>query len=356
MKGKRITGTILAFAVLLSGCNAKTVVDETTEGTITVNEEITETTAESVTEAETTAEGIYEFNPHLHSGIVGDAIPEDYYESLYNLIDALREGKDTFECSSEEAYKWATDSVTLNNLFPAACVKISGESNDGTVPFENGIGRIYYNMPVDEFVIRETEFEAEIEDILNTWLDYDDNDYEKCLKLYDYMESTYTYGEVDTSSTHDGASYKAIRLKTGICEHLASIYAYLLMQSGVDAINIGIYEPHMCHAWTYVVVNGQGYHVDPTWSLKSGLDSNNLYLAYFMMSDDLRESTGCLLNDITAPMLPRYWLNYYEDLDLKATDKSYEFPDSGIFKELDEENKILYYYDLDNNLQQMSYA
>ena len=135
MKGKRITGTILAFAVLLSGCNAKTVTDETSQEIITASEEITETATESVTEVETTAEGIYEFNPHLHSGIVGDAIPEDYYESLYNLIDALRKGKDTFECSSEEAYKWATDSVTLNNLFPAACVKISGESNDGTVPF-----------------------------------------------------------------------------------------------------------------------------------------------------------------------------------------------------------------------------
>ena len=355
---KKIIGILLVFALVLSGCNTKEqTVDTTDESASSVTADTT-ATSETTTAApsETEAKSTYKFNPHLYSKTVGDAIPDDYYQALYNLIDALREGKDTFECPSQEAYDWATLDTTLNNLFPAACMKVTGVSNDGTIPYENGIGRIYYKIPADEFVIREAEYEAEIEEVLNTWLEDDDTDFEKCIKLYDYMESTFIYGEPDPASTGDGADYKAFVCKTGVCDHIASIYAYLLMQSGVDAMNIGIFEPGMCHAWTYVVIDGQGYHVDATWSLKKYIGTDDLYLAYFMMSDDLRISTGCLLNDITAPLLPRYWASFYEGMEFKATDKSYEFPNSGRFKELDEENKILYYYDMDNNLQQMSYS
>ena len=354
---KKLIGISLAFVLLATGCSTKGSETETTTELESVTAaDTTETSEAETSQTETKAESTYKFNPHLYSKTVGDAIPDDYYQALYNLIDALREGKDTFECPSQEAYDWAIKDTTLNNLFPAACMKVTGVSNDGTVPYENGIGRIYYNMPADEFVTREAEYEAEIEEVLNTWLEDDDTDFEKCLKLYDYMESTFIYGNPDPESTGDGADYKAFECKTGVCDHIASIYAYLLMQSGVDALNIGIFEPDMCHAWTYVVIDGKGYHVDATWSLKKYLCTEDLYLAYFMMSGDLRESTGCLLEDITAPLLPKYWANRYDDINFEATDKSYEFPESGIFKELDEENKILYYYDLNNNLQQMSYA
>ena len=349
----------MAASIVLAGCSKTEVTEETPNIETAYSEEsswIQITGPE--TEAEPVIEPIasYEFNPHLYSTTIGDVIPDDYYESFYNLVDALRAGKNTFECSSQEAYNWATDDATLNNLFPAACMKITGISSDGTVPFENGTGRIYYKMPVEEFVAREAKYEEDIEEVLNTWLEYDDDDFEKCVKLYNYMESTYLYGEVDAASTGDGADYKAFDIQQGVCDHLASIYAYLLMQAGVEALNIGIFEPDMCHAWTYVVINGQGYHVDPTWSLKSSLRTDDLYLTYFMMSDDLRISTGCLLNDITAPLLPGFWENKYDKKFFRATDKSYEFPGLSVFKELDEDNKILYYYDFDGNLNEMSYA
>ncbi|MCR4703435.1 MAG: transglutaminase domain-containing protein [Saccharofermentans sp.] len=357
MKSKKITGIVLVSAVLFSGCSKADVIEQTSAEDIVINSgttEITETTTAATTESETEPEKLYEFNPHLYSVKIGDKIPDENYQALYNLTDAVREGKDTFECASEEAYKWATDPVTLNNLLPAACMKITGESDDGTVPFENGVGRIYYNMPAEEFVIREAEYEADIEDVLNTWLDYDDTDFEKCIKLYDYMESTFVYGEIDGSSTGDGADYKAFRIRQGVCDHLASIYAYLLMQAGVDALNIGIFEPGMCHAWTYVVINGEGYHIDPTWSLKNGTD--DLYLYYFMMSDEKREDTGCLLNDITAPLLPRYWAKFYDDLDFKANDSSLEFPICSVLDFLDEENKILYYRNESGEVCEMRYG
>jgi len=355
---RQMTGTLLAAAVFITGCNTASPAVSQTETYL--SEALASGTAVSEETLKTDETGReekkYKFNPHLHSEYIGSIIPDEYYSALYNLIDALREGRDSFACPSEEAYLWATDAVTLNNLFPAACVKVSGKSDDGTTPYENGVGRVYMNMSAEEFIERENAFEAEIEEILNTRLEYDDNDFEKCLKLYDYMESTFTYADADTESTSDGANYKAFMLKEGVCDHIAGIYAYILMQAGVEAMNIGVFEPDMCHAWTYIVIGGTGYHTDATWALKKERGEDTLCLDYFMMSDERREQTGCLLNDITAPLLPLFWAKYHDAVDFKAEDKQYDVLASHTFKELDEENKILYFSDADGNVSRLNYG
>ena len=60
----------------------------------------------------------FEFNPHLYLPMLDAEIPQDYWDSFHNLCDALRAGKTTFHCSSEEAYRWVTDPSTLTELFP----------------------------------------------------------------------------------------------------------------------------------------------------------------------------------------------------------------------------------------------
>ena len=358
MKIIRITGIILAAAILFSGCNAGTGAAITTEASTTASEESTSDTSIAVTEetTETETKHTYKFNRHLYSKKIGDIIPKENYEALYNLIDALCEGKDTFECSGKDAYAWATDDATLNNLFPVACMKVTSKSTDGSTPFENGVGRIYLKMSSEEFIQREKEYEAQIEEILNTCLEDDDDDFEKALKLYNYMESTFTYGEVDAQSTGDGADYKAFQLKTGVCDNIASIYAYLLQQAGVEALNIGTYENNVCHAWTYAIIKGKSYHIDATWALKKSYETEDLYLDYFMMSDKRRTESGCPLNDVTAPLLPKFWANYYENLDFKTADDSFDGLKNSAFKRLDEVNKILYYTDYNGNEAQLSYA
>ena len=357
MKSKKITAILLTAAVILTGCNTA----RPTEATTTTSRETSETTRIVLTDPETdpeeeAAKYAYKFNPHLYSKKIGDIIPKENYDALYSLIDALREGRDTFECASEAAYKWATDDGTLNNLFPAACMKVTGKSTDGSVPFENGVGRIYLkNITSEEFVKREADYEAEIEEILNTYLEYDDDEFEKALKLYNYMESTFTYGEIDPAETHDGADYKAFQLKTGVCDHIASIYAYLLMQAGVEALNIGTFED-TAHAWTYVIINGKSYHVDATWALKSTLGTNDLCLDYFMMSDKRRTETGCPLNDITVPLLPGFWVNRHEGLDFKTADDKYDILKYCTLTGLNEDTKVLCYTDVNGNPKELSYA
>ena len=168
---------------MVSGCNRGKA--ETTEQTVlsgvagqTATSDVTET---SVTE--TTASEPFEFNPHVYSGKIAERVPQDYWDSFYNLCDALRKGEDTFQCSSQEAYNWATDVGVLCDLFPPAGAKIEGKSTDGSPAFENGIGKITYKTDIDEWKKREADFEAMIVDIINSTVEKDDTDFETTLSL-----------------------------------------------------------------------------------------------------------------------------------------------------------------------------
>ena len=63
---------------------------------------------------------------------------------------------------------------------------------------------------------------------------------------------------------------------------------------------------------------------------------------YFLMSDEQRVETGCLVDDLTAPLLPRYWVNR-SSVELHADDDRYFCPSGSYFMSLDEENKTLHY-------------
>ena len=284
----------------------------------------------------------YEFDPHLYVPILADEIPQDHWESFYNLCDALRAGESTFECSSEEAYRWATDPAILNALFPVACTKIKGQSSDGSVPFENGVGRIYYQMPIDEYLERQAAFEEMITDILNEHLQSDDDQFEKCLKIFDYIATNYFYQYDFVDQKGDGANYITFLTHEGQCIDLAGVYTYLLLQAGVEAIQVGCQTPDIAHEWVYVIIDGRGYHSDVTWSLKSDGNGADLKLTYFLMSDEQRTDTGCPVDDLTAPLFPHYWVKR-SSVELLADDNSYFCPAGSYFRSLDEENKTLYY-------------
>ena len=281
----------------------------------------------------------YAFKAHLYSPLLSRYYPQAWWDSLYHLCDALREGRDTFACASQEIYDWCMDEVTLAHMFPAACMAVTGKSNDGTVPFENGVGRIYYNIPPEEFVARQAEFETLIEDLLNSVLEPDDTEFEKSLKLYAYMAANFTYGDITIDG--EGFTYTALRNKQGICEHLSAVYTYLLLQVGVDALAIGCFDG-VDHAWTYMIVDGEGYHTDPTFALHGPQEPLNL--TYFLDTEEERIEQGMVMDDLTAAMVPGYWLSYTET-SLPATSETYACLHWKEFVSLDEEQKMLYYDD-----------
>lgn len=339
---------ILLAAGLLTGCRAKPEqsAPETTE--LSAAETTAENATEPETQTETTATAAapepYTFNPHLYSPKLSAEIPQDHWDSFYHLCDALRKGEDTFACSSQAAYDFATDPSVLAHLLPPACMKVTGESSDQTVPFENGTGRIFYNMPAADYVKRQAEFEELVTDVLNQYLEPDDDDYEKCLKLYNYMESNYVYEDFP-NGCGDGAYYYTFMTHKGVCDELSGVYMYLLMQAGVEALEIGCEDSVMAHAWTYVILDGKGYHIDPTWALMSYNDTDRLSLEYFMMTDEHRMNDNCSVEDLTVDLLPQYWANQ-SSLTFPASDDRYYAKDYAVLDSLDEQNKIMHYTDM----------
>ena len=345
MKNKRVLCLVLAVSFLISGCNkGKTEATDKTD----ISGVAGQTAASDITtssQTETTASEPFEFNPHVYSGKIAERIPQDYWDAFYNLCDALRKGEDTFGCSSQEAYNWATDVSVLCDLFPPAGAKIEGKSTDGSPAYENGTGKIHYNMPVEDFLKRESDFEVLITDILNSTIEKDDTEYERALKLYLYVAKNYVYDYslIENLSNDENYVFACFKEKKGQCVNFASVYAYLLLQAGIDAVSYRIYE-ELCHAWTYAVIDGKGYHIDTTWALQAdGIEG--VYLDYFMMSDKERIADGCTLTDPNVTLLPECSVNK-TNVKFDAKDGQYCIRDYCRFVSLDEENKIVHYTDL----------
>ena len=61
------------------------------------------------------------------------------------------------------------------------------------------------------------------------------------------------------------------------------------------------------------------------------------------------------LGDLTVQLLPQFWVSK-SSITLPATDVSYYPGPYSTFKSLDEENKILYFYDSDGAILELNYG
>lgn len=369
---RRFVCIVLAAVLLISGCGtsgnnvsaggtalnsdsaAESAAAESAAAEESTAEEESAATGESdaVQESEeTTGEakredaGDFEFNPHLYSPTIAKVRGEEYWEGLYNCVDALRAGKDTFECASAEVYEWCASTIVLYAFFPVGGIYTKEHRADGY--FKNGIGKLEYTIPVEEYLEKEEEFEKEICKILNENVEPDYDEVEKCLALYDYVATTCSYEalphEISAEEMKNlpmGGTYGCVLRHKGMCVDFGVFYSYLLLQCGVDALEIGTYD-NICHSWTYVVIDGKGYHVDTTWALKENYDGK-LWLDYFMMTDRERaDNTGAKPENFSLD----HFFSESEILDLSATDKRFVPLHGGKFRKIDREKKIIYYDD-----------
>ena len=291
----------------------------------------------------------FTFNPHVHSDLVSEVVPEETWDSFYNMCDAIRAGEDTFECVSKEAYEWCTDEVTIGSYLPAACTKVAGSG------YKDGVGKLKYKMDKEQFLAREQAFEEEICKMLNEATRSDASDFEKLMGIYDYVckHWVYDYSEIDGASIEEFGNYACLMRRDGICAEIASALTYLLLQCDVEAMPFGT----SCeHEWTYVVIGGKGYHVDATWALHGDYPEERLNLDYFMMTEDDRISQGLEKERFQADMVWIWKTDY--DLDrFTATDDSFSAIHGGAqFVGMDTEKNVIKYITWDGKQRELSYG
>lgn len=289
-------------------------------------------------------EGHYEFKPHVFSKKYLEYHGEGIMKSFFNMVDALRAGEDTFECTDENAYGWCTGGRLINYFFPVATGCIEPMQGTGSGAYQNGVGKINYTIPKEEFLEREKAFEEMVVSILNTSISDDYDDFEKCLGLYEYVTMNYRYDyyvyeHLNELPFNYTSTYRCFEEKHGICCEIAGMYNYLLLQCGVDSEECGgDHREIESHAWVFVTIDGQSYHIDPTW----GLTTIYSPLAYFMMTDEIRDSRDnfpvekmCLCGDgDDSRKIFEFW----------ARDDRYEELWQGNYLGMDRENKKIIYY------------
>ena len=243
---------------------------------------------------ENNVDGHHTWNPHVFGYFHQQYHGDEKREAFFNLIDALIAGETTFECANEDAYYWAIGGRFITRFFPPAtdCIEYSSEG------YKNGVGSIKLTVPEEVLAARISEFGQMVTEILDDVVSDDYNDFETAIALYDYIARNwvYDYEEYDAMQESvwddEDSIYRCFKERKGICWEIADMYAYLLMQCGIEADEVSgdlSYMPEG-HEWTALKINDKWYMADATWALT---DWTTCYLEYFLFDEDRRIDVDC---------------------------------------------------------------
>ena len=137
----------------------------------------------------------------------------------------------------------------------------------------------------DDHTARVLAFEQRVESVVRAEIKARYNECERALALYRWTAQNINYLDGD-----DVTPYHALMDGVGICQSYESVYRYLLLQVGIDALSGGAFmTDEAAHAWTLVSLNGVWYHMDPTFESAQTLGAG---LWYFGMDDTRRLQSG----------------------------------------------------------------
>jgi len=299
--------------------------------------------ADATTTHDNSVQAVNAFNPHVFSKRATTLFGEDTRDSFFNLCDALKNGEDTFKCSSDEIYRTCFEGNLINLYFPAAANNITLEETSG---FSDGVGKIKYLIPKEDYLAQEKAFENNVVSALNESIEPSYSDFEKALNLYVYISQKFVYDyemyeDYLAGNAKNISAYRALMEHKGISQELSSLYSYLLLQCGVEADVISGYNINGDHQWSYISLGDKDYHVDPTSGLSSpDLFDDNTPLDYFLMTDITRaERDGFTASE--------YVLCGRSDcrqiIDFEASDDKFSALAGGYFLSIDPEHNSITY-------------
>ena len=294
----------------------------------------------------------YTFNPHVFSEFYLIEHGEERRDAFFRYVDALRAGEDEFECKTEGDAAWCSGRLATY-FFPVGGVYTSAKYEG------NGKAKITYNIPKEEFLEKEKDFEERIVAILNDVLEEDYTDFEKALALYEFMTeyTVYDYEMLEHSSEwmDEQSGYRVLMEQKGICWEIACLYQYLMLQCGAKAeesVGAPEKEDEDLHAWNYVTLDGQGYLIDATWGVTERREPN---MEYFLFTDDMRERRDGYKSESFD--IGGYGLyGARKKYSFEANDERYSELWYGTFLAFDEEEKCVFYRDIFGEINRFDYG
>ena len=151
-----------------------------------------------------------------------------------------------------------------------------------------------YTMAGSTLEIAKAELCAAADEILANIKD-SMTDYEKELILHDELVKRTVY---DLNAPHAHDAYGALVEGRTVCEGYAEAFQYLLHRAGIKSFLVIGDSRGVGHEWNIVCIDGEYYHVDPTWDDQG----DTIYHAYFNTSDELIKEDHAI--DPTVYQLP----------------------------------------------------
>lgn len=196
-----------------------------------------------------------------------EKVPDDDLRRVNEYISTL--------CGSVDTYR-----TSGNNNSGKAKVTFSIKKNTTTYVYDYIVNGI--DIPADNFDANKL-YKA-VKDIADTCTSPGMTDYMKELRLHDYLLNHCDYGIGSPEDENEFRAYGALIDGEAVCSGYAEAMALLLAYAGIDTkVVIGSSKSEN-HAWNLVKIDGEWYHLDPTWDdpVELGIVTH----AYFNLSDD----------------------------------------------------------------------
>lgn len=127
------------------------------------------------------------------------------------------------------------------------------------------------DMSKADLLAMRAKFNSAVEEFLSD-IPSNLDEYETEKSIHDKLIKSLTYSNTKSNAY---SAYGALINKSCVCEGYAEAFQYLLYKRGIQAFRITGVAGGVGHAWTVVRIDGNYYHVDPTWN-----DGTEDYISY----------------------------------------------------------------------------
>lgn len=290
----------------------------------------------------------YTFNPCVISEELASRYDKKVIECYFEFCEAVYAGDDSFYCPDYDTFLQVNAIACLCHPLYEQFIDLSESDEDTAIDNRYPIA---YTLPKDEYMEKLKAFKEEVSHIITSTLQEGDTELEKAIKLYSYIGKNMKYdydlyeyiisGDYDESQfnrfTQDGlepSPYRALIWKEGICDELASAYSYLLLQVGVEAVDVDG-EMGFNHEWNMVRIDDVYYHVDPT----AQVANDNFALCCFAVSTEYFIE----LNEVNSESIMICGATGLIENTKFQNDSRFESLGYSNQYEIDHENRIIYY-------------
>jgi len=160
---------------------------------------------------------------------------------------------------------------------------------------------------------RMQQVSSKVDEIINTVITDNMNDFEKELAIHDYLVNTtkyYEYKDIKEIPQEKHNVYSTLIENEAVCDGFSKAFQLLLQNVGINVITVTGRTNSSAHAWNKVRLDNEWYNVDVTSDTVT--NEKHIVHVYFNLTDDEISSTHKFNGEFFLPKSESTKYNYYK--------------------------------------------